>query len=194
MTVRPCTDASPAQWLLTADRDWSDLAVRGPLGFEAYARLRFIPDPTHSSQRAQESDTSRHFLAEITQLSIGVSHLANHTTTPDNCYFAIWEGWGGLELVGPVQVPFINREAVLFNGTADDLSTWVDSRDHTSPDNLPIPAFLWPADQAWCIANDVDSHFATIGASSNAIGELLDNTIIDVTEDDPSRPQPWYID
>ncbi|ORI12948.1 hypothetical protein BJD99_08385 [Rhodococcus sp. 1163] len=194
MTVRPCTDASPAQWLLTADRDWSDLAVRGPLGFEAYARLRFIPDPTHSSQRAQESDTSRRCLAEITQLSIAVSHLANHTTTPDNCYFAIWEGWGGLELVGPVQVPFINREAVLFNGAADDLSTWVDSRDHTSPDNLPIPAFLWPADQAWCIANDVDSHFATIGASSNAIGELLDNTIIDVTEDDPSRPQPWYID
>ncbi|TFI45467.1 hypothetical protein E4P29_00370 [Rhodococcus sp. 1R11] len=192
MTVRPCTDASPAQWLLTADRDWSDLTVRGPLGYEAYARLRFIPDPTYSGQREGDADVDGELLPEIKQLAIATSHLSSHTSTPDDCYFAIWEGWGGLELVGAVQLPFVNREAVLFNGATSDLSTWVDSRDDTSPANLPIPSFVWPADRAWCIANDVDPHFATIGASFTAIQELLKNTTIDVAVDDPDLPQPWY--
>jgi hypothetical protein len=194
MTVRPCSDASPARWLLDSDRDWSDLAVRGPLGFDAYARLRFIPDPAYPGQREGDAVVSddRLLRSEIEQLAIAVSRLAAHTTTPDECYFAIWEGWGGLELVGPVQVPFVNREAVLFCGAASDLASWVDSRDSTGPNNLPIPAFVWPADRAWCVANDVDSHFATIGASSTAIGKLLSDNIIDVVEDDPSVPQPWY--
>ncbi|WP_307786597.1 hypothetical protein [Rhodococcus sp. KRD197] len=192
VTVRPCTDATPAQWLLSTDRDWSDLLVRGPLGYEAYARLRFIPDPSYPGQRASDADVIDELLPEIEQLAIAVSHLANYTTTPDNCYFAIWEGWGGIELVGPVKVPFISREAVLFNGAASDLLGWVDSRDNSSADNLPIPSFIWPADRAWCIANDVDPHFATIGASSVAIQGLLGYTSIDITEDDPDSPQPWY--
>lgn len=192
MTVRPCTDASPAQWLLSADRDWSDLAVRGPLGYEAYARLRFIPDPSHPGQCEGEADVDGEVLPEIEQMAIAVTRLADFTTTPDDCYFAIWEGWGGPELVGPVQIPFVNREAVLFNGAASDLLDWVDSRDNSSPDNLPIPSFIWPADRAWCIVNDVDPHFATIGASSAAIRGLLSCTTIDATEDDPNSPQPWY--
>lgn len=194
MTVRQCTDASPAEWLLDADREWSDLVVRGPLGYEAYARLRFIPDPIYPTQR--ESDAivpdDRLLRSEIEQLGVAVSHLAAHTTTPEKCYFAIWEGWGGVELVGAVQVPFVNREAVLFHGVTSDLTTWVDSRDSTAPDNLPIPSFVWPADRAWCIANDVDPHFATIGASAEAIMDLLENADVDIAEDDPSRPQPWY--
>ncbi len=166
--------------------------MRGPLGYEAYARLRFIPDPSYPGQRASDADVIDELLPEIEQLAIAVSHLANYTTTPDNCYFAIWEGWGGIELVGPVKVPFISREAVLFNGAASDLLGWVDSRDNSSADNLPIPSFIWPADRAWCIANDVDPHFATIGASSVAIQGLLGYTSIDITEDDPDSPQPWY--
>ena len=39
--------------------------------------------------------------------------------------------------------------------------------------DLPDPAFVWPADQAWCLANDVDPHWAGIGADASAIDSSL---------------------
>lgn len=43
--LNPCATPSPAAWIVNSVVEWYDLAVLGPAGFDAYARLRFMPDP-----------------------------------------------------------------------------------------------------------------------------------------------------
>jgi hypothetical protein len=45
---------------------------------------------------------------------------------------------------------------------------------------MPDFAFIWPADHAWCVANDVDPHWAGIGADVSAVSELLADPRLDV--------------
>jgi len=66
-------------------------------------------------------------------------------------------------------------------------------RARSNPTVHAPPAFIWPADHAWCIANDVDPHWAGIGASVAAIDELLVDPRLDIVRDDPNQEQPYYL-
>jgi hypothetical protein len=90
MTLRHEPDVSVADWVVRADAAWTVLATQGPPGFEAYATVRFD---------AEEADPYRpdpDLVALVTRLA------ADHTRTPDRCWFALWEGWGELEGSGRV--------------------------------------------------------------------------------------------
>lgn len=54
------------------------------------------------------------------------------------------------------------------------------------------PAFVWPADHAWCVADDVDPHWAGIGASTSAIARLVGDPRLDVVLAEPREEQPCY--
>lgn len=57
------------------------------------------------------------------------------------------------------------------------------------------PAFLWPADHSWCVANDVDPDFAVIGGPAAAIELLIADPRIDavtVAPYTPSDPDRYY--
>jgi hypothetical protein len=96
-------------------------------------------------------------------------------------------------LNGPkVVVP--NRAYFLFQGAVSDFGDWGAAEmwpGQPRPD-MPDPAFIWPADQAWCVANDVDPHWAGVGADVSAIDELLADPRLDVVPVDPREDQPWY--
>jgi hypothetical protein len=51
---------------------------------------------------------------------------------------------------------------------------------------------VWPADRTWCVAKDVDPHWAGIGADDDAIEPLLADPALDVVRADPTQPQPRY--
>lgn len=206
MTVSACVDSSPAAWLLDQDREWYDLTARGPLGFASYARLRFIPDPAFLGQRESDAaipDLGRPGPSEMWQIGVAMTYLTGHTTTPDECYYLIWEGWPDVETlceqIGAARID-IDDEAgrsvrgyYLFRGDTD-LRAW-DHDDAGAPfdSSWPIPAFVWPADRAWCVVRDVDPHFATIGAGDAAIAEILSDPRIDVVDDDPTVNPPRYL-
>jgi len=84
------------------------------------------------------------------------------------------------------------RAYFLFRGKAEDLGAW--GADGPWPDMsyVPEPAFVWPADHAWCIANDVDPHWMGIGASTSAIEALVADPVLDVVPADPAEEQPTY--
>src|SRR5262245_1538655 len=50
MTLTLCEDASAAAWITSSDLPWQQLVAFGPAGFQAYARLRFLPDPAYAGQ------------------------------------------------------------------------------------------------------------------------------------------------
>lgn len=136
VTITPCRDGSPARWLTDQRRDWWDLVTRGPSGYERYARLRFIPDPTYDGQREMDTNLANDGQPEIAQLGIAVSALARFTTTADVCYFLIWEDYENLDHFRAATVSIPERPCYLFRGTAEDVSTLKDARDDSG--ELPI--------------------------------------------------------
>lgn len=131
----------------------------GPPGFEVYVRIEFSHEDVEPPADAVRG---------------ALMTLASCTTTADRGYAAVWEGWGG----GPPapQAPHVHiphREMLLFTGPVEEL------RDAPSlawgepgPDGTP-PHLVWPADQAWCLACEVDEEIEfTVGSSDEAADAL----------------------
>jgi hypothetical protein len=96
-------------------------------------------------------------------------------------------------LHGPkVVVP--NRAYFLFHGKISELGEWgaAEMWPGQPRSDMPDPAFIWPADHAWCIAHDVDPHWIGIGAGKEAIEELIAHPLLDVVPADPREDQPHY--
>jgi hypothetical protein len=189
-----CTDVSAADWLVSQQQPWHRLAARGPLGYPMYARARFIPDPSFEGQREIDVHVADGALTGFEQLGIVLEILARYTATPEDCYFCLWDGWSAPRFgdhLPKVAIP--NRAYWLFRGTITDFGDWGAAGDKRLPyGQAPDPAFVWPADRAWCVARDVDPHFATVGATAGAIAHLVADSRIDVVADDPGREPPYY--
>lgn len=97
---------------------------------------------------------------------------------------------------GPPRAPKLvlpDRAYYLFHGALADVGTWSGARTGSFPHiGLPDPAFVWPADRAWCLTNDVDPHWAGIGCSMSAVADLLAEPSLDVVPADPEVVQPYY--
>jgi len=212
VALRHCTDLSAAAWLTVTGQPWHELVSLGPTGFPAYARLRFLPDPRFAGQREDEVDVGGEGPSEAEQLRRTLDTLADNTTAPDDCWFCLWDGWysdlwgdggatpggrgpafGPAVLEGPkVVVP--HRAFFLFRGPLSDLGDWGAAEDSPGRPRLgmPLPAFVWPTDRAWCVTRDVDPHWAGIAADAAAIHRLTADPRLDVVPADPAREQPAY--
>ena len=205
VAVTAYADSSPAAWLLEQEREWYDLRPAGRSASNGTRDCVSSPTPLSLGRRKNEAhipDLGEPGPSEIWQIGVATTHLARHTT-PDECYYLIWDGWPDVEAlcarIGAARIDLTDeawghvRGYYLFRGDAD-LAGW-DDGDAGPPfgSSWPIPAFNWPADRAWCVVRDVDPHFATIGASAAAITGLLANPLIDTVDDDPTVNPPRYL-
>jgi hypothetical protein len=193
VSLTPSTDLSAAAWITTSQLPWHQLVTFGPAGFAAYARLRFVPDPTAPEQA--ESDNAGEDLDELAVLSTALHVLGEFTHTPEDLYFCMWDGWGTPVAGSPPLVTVPERSYFLFRGGLEDFDDWGSARMDGVPRSadVPPPAFIWPADHAWCIAFDVDPHYAGIGAAPESIARLAAHPVLDVVLADPSEQQPYYL-
>lgn len=194
MVLRYTADTAAADWLASSRTPAEQLITFGPSGFEAYARLRYIPDPTSPGQLETDADVPAERQLWTPQVRRALHVLAAFTTTPDQCFFCLWEGGAATALSaaerqGPlVTVP--HRRYVLFTGR---LADYIEGRDRPlDGDAAPVPAFVWPADRRWCFASDVDTHWAGIGAGQVAVDRLLDTPGLDVVQAIPDQRPPAY--
>jgi hypothetical protein len=100
-----------------------------------------------------------------------VDHLRLATTTPEQCLFAVWEGFGG-SVVPPTLSPTLelpHRAYHVFGGpiAAARTSYSVVSFQHQSA-NL-----WWPADHAWCVATEVDFAWTYLGGTAACVDAVL---------------------
>jgi hypothetical protein len=166
--VRPAANAAAARWLLRADVDWWDLVRYGPPGFDVYVRIRL-------AQAADGTATA----GEEPALRTALATLATYTTTPASGYAAVWEGWGGREPAPQaprVQIP--HRAMLLFTGPVEVLRDAPALAWYGSAEGLyQEPHLVWPEDQAWCLACEVDEEIEfTVGCSLDA-SQALDRTL-----------------
>jgi hypothetical protein len=190
MALQRCTDLTPADWLLGTGTDVWQLLTFGPDVFEASSRLRFLPDPTAPGQSETDADVSEGYPAEADQGRDLLRVLTPFTTTPDRVFFAVWLGDGMSDDVPPgptFDLPY-REECALLVGDVRALD------DETSPlaGRGGLPAMIWPEDRAWCVACDVDPHWAGIGGSPAAIRAVVDDPRLDAVPADPHAAQPTY--
>ncbi|MFF5284690.1 hypothetical protein [Streptomyces sp. 62] len=94
--------------------------------------------------------------------------LARHTSTPERCWYGLWDGYGRWDWDGIPTFPTPERDEVLLSGTLADA---------VSPELLDpfaeLPDLWWPQDRAWCVGGDVDLVSTYVGGSEELIAELL---------------------
>jgi len=78
MSLRFETDVSCADWFA----DQRDVDCDGPAGFESYVRIGHWDD--------DEGHLAPKMLARLVEI------LAGFTSTPDACYFGLWDGFGNI--------------------------------------------------------------------------------------------------
>ena len=191
MALTWTSDTAGADWLGATAASWWQVVQLGPPVFEAYARVRFIPDPVFPGQREGAVDLPEDHPRDLDQGLSALALLGSFTSTPDDCWFAVWDGWN-VNLEIPVGLPLFalpHRAYGLLRGALSDLADWEETL-HTSL-NAP-PAFAWPDDRSWCFASDVDPHHAGLGASEAAVAALLAAPGLDVVRTEPGGRQPAY--
>jgi hypothetical protein len=124
--------------------------------------------------------------------------LARHTTTPQDCLFGRWTGFGydADELRGVPLLPLPRaRDVVLVRGRVADAVLNLAPEPSEQSANL-----WWPADRAWVVATDIDLMSTYVGGSEACVAALLATPGLEVVRaapddrvghaDDPVNPVP----
>lgn len=98
--------------------------------------------------------------------------LRAHTTTPDACWFALWDGYGDLggdsgSAGGPARLRLPGRSYLLYTGPVTAATAFA------TPGAPHAPTLWWPADRAWFVGGDVDLDSTYVGGSAPMIEHLL---------------------
>jgi hypothetical protein len=162
--IRPAGDAEAAQWLLRSDVDWRDLVRYGPPGFEVYVRIA-LPQDSDADAGSPSGE------APVDAVRVALAVLSSCTATSSQGFAAIWEGWvSGTPVPHAPRVRIPNRVMLLFTGPVEALRdapalAWYGS----AAGILQEPHLVWPQDQAWCLACEVDEEIEfTVGCSKEA--------------------------
>lgn len=117
--------------------------------------------------------------------------LARYTTTPEQCWFASWDGFGASRL-RPGDAPTFeipNRGFFLLAGPIRAAQTSL-----CEPPFWQSPNLWWPDDHAWCVATEIDFMSTYIGASQECIDELVAQDGLEVAAVLPSDGITWADD
>lgn len=198
MTFVPSSDRTPAEWIAASEEHWWTLVTLGPPWFDAYARLRFIPDPAYAGQSENEIVRRREVPSDIDQLRIAVGRLLQRSDPPAEGYALMWDGWGQDAFPAPMlrtpRVVIPNREYYLCRVSLPDFVSGVmeESWQARTKRPMPVPSFLWLSNRSWCVTKDVDSHWAGIGGLRDRIGQLLTDPSLDVVPVKKKDKLPFY--
>lgn len=138
---------------------WSDIARHNGTVTHGEMELHALgsnPRPTPAKPVAPWEDQ----LTEITQV------LEDRTSTPDDCWFAVWEGNTALDDIRDT-TPTATIAGYNYFLLTGPVSRATDTLSGLSP-NL-----WWPADHAWCVAQHFDFPCAYVGGSAATIADIL---------------------
>lgn len=117
--------------------------------------------------------------------------LAAHTTRPDLCWFAVWDGWGCLDATMRSSPAFIlpNRRYHLFYSSI----TAIEVSFCHSPSNQSANLW-WSDDCAWCVATEIDFMSTYVAGTTAAIDAISACTMLEVDRVEPTDGVAWASD
>jgi len=138
--------------------------------------------------------------------------LEGHTDLALGCFFALWEGWGWIpggksvavlrtlwtqspaaavppafpeEMMTSRRLSHPGRNYLLFTGPLEaalDLGHWP-SQEWFVPQS---PSLIWPADNSWCLATEIDFDSTLIAGDQHLIDAVLNAEDLEATRIEPS--------
>ncbi len=162
----------PVRWSTVAS--WTGRTVHPQMQFEHIAGLSEGPQsmykdppwghhPQHGSIPQDECQALTNVLREF-------------TTTPGQCFFCLWEGYGNIDtrlykVSARIKAP--GRDYLLFRGPLDAVMSFLEER----PDPFwgYSPNIWWPEDRSWCVATDIDLFDTYVGGSRECIDAVLNH-------------------
>jgi hypothetical protein len=143
---------------------WTGRVVHPEMQFDRIANLPSPNDYPEWGFRPQEGLLPREDCERLASL------LRPYTSTPDVCWFCIWEGYGFLEPQRYQNVPRMktpHRFYLLYRGPLDAVTSfhwdWL----------WQSPNLWWPDDRAWCVATEIDLPETYVGGSEACIERIL---------------------
>lgn len=148
-------------------------------------------------------------------LTVLCTILRDHTTTPDDCWFAVWDGWGWqhpeahsimqftrddapappiaqapaakrLNLAAP-KFSLAHRDYYLFNGPVEDATRIGDwvTAEWFDPQS---PSIFWPTDHVWCVATEIDFDSTLVGGTPDLINAVVESSNLEAMPIAPDAP------
>jgi hypothetical protein len=129
--------------------------------------------------------------------------LRGWTTTPQRCWFCVWDGfgWEGLVLTAAGEAPFRvpdpvppevrsgarvrlpNRDYLLYAGPVAAVTATVGLGGDRQTANL-----WWPDDRAWCVASEIDLTCTYVGGPAGLIESVLHDERVEALPAEPHDP------
>src|SRR5687768_12183975 len=109
-----------------------------------------------------------------------LEHLAPRTETPERCFFAVWDGFGGSAIPRALRptLHLPHRDYHLFSGPIGGART-----SYSSVGFVWQPANLWwPADHRWCVATEIDFAWTYVGGPRSCVEAILADTRLEAVE------------
>lgn len=181
-------DQTEVRWSEVAA--WSGRTVHSEMQFHAIA----APLPGRQIGPVPWSFEPRLGVLPRHQTDALIGLLVKHTSTPDRCWFCLWEGYGYLtggraiayfsagELgANPPSTPPLTprrlrksrvrlpgRDYLLFTGAVVQGEGWDDG-----------PNLWWPYDRTWCVASEIDLPYTYVGGTNELIEEVLAHPLLE---------------
>ena len=161
----------PVRWSTVAS--WTGRTVHPLMQFERIAGLS--EDPHDMYKDPPWGSLPKHRSIPERECRTLVEVLRSFTSTPGNCFFCLWEGYGNIDTrlykaSSRVRAP--GRDYLLFRGPIDAIMAFI-TRD--GPFWGHSPNIWWPENRAWCVATDIDLFDTYVGGSEDCIEAVLSN-------------------
>jgi hypothetical protein len=128
--------------------------------------------------------------AEVTERLVAM--LGRHTSTPQRCWFAVWEGFGGLasrwRSAPRFELP--HRGMLLLTGPVEAAAATLDA----DPWTHQSASLWWPDDRAWCVGTDVDLMTTYVGASARCVEDLQNAPDLEILAVSADQRVTWDSD
>lgn len=110
-----------------------------------------------------------------------VEVLGRSTTTPDDVFVAVWEGWGDVppqRFPGAARLVTPGRGHFLLRGPLTGVLVSVAA----SGFDRPAAGLWWPADRAWFVATEIDLEWTFVAGNTELIERLQQDPRLEVVE------------
>ena len=116
-----------------------------------------------------------------------IDNLRPATTTPERCFFAVWEGFGDAVAHHFVELNLTlpHRNYHVFEGPVEASRTSLSD----APFIYTAANLWWPADRAWFVSTEVDAAWTYVGGSRTLIDTLLNDSRLDSVEARATDPR-----
>lgn len=133
--------------------------------------------------------------------------LAEFTSVDEQCWFGLWEGWGGLspgsatylgrntenrmsegaearealqaQYAAAPRVKTRGRAYLLFSGALNGADAFVETRDDQSM------SIWWSDSRSWCVATEIDFRSTYVGGSKECIAAILSDPTLEALPVNP---------